>query len=117
MIIDQPVYLRIDKTSANYLGISIEESIIDTKIISIGNKYVTVDYKKLKFDMSRYSKNGYPQKYNESFGYYMHQSREEILELVEHDDLSIRLLKGVSDFYKYDFDLHQLRAAVAILRL
>lgn len=117
MIIDQQVYLIIDKTSANYLGISTEESIIETKIISIGNKYATVDYKNLKFDMSRHTKNGYPQKYNEAFGYYMHESRDDILELVEHDDLSIRLLKGISDFYQHDFDIHQLRAAVAILRL
>lgn len=76
--VGQTVYLYHERNHCN--GSTVEERIIEAKVISVGRRYLAVDYwGKMEFDMN----NGFRQKtiYSPEFALYL--SKEEIYLMIE----------------------------------
>jgi len=107
MEIGQTVYLRpVEMGSAYRRDKTVKESVIE----KVGRKYVTVSSYYGQFDIkTRMQKTMY------SSDYKLYESKEELEEDLEGEDLANRIKKSIPDYGKWNLELKKLREIAAIL--
>ena len=84
--VGDPVYLFADGTNMQrrYRGEPLENKIIETTVIKVGRKYITVDnkFKGIQFDRT----DDYTEKTNYCADYYLYADKQDIYDLKEKAD-------------------------------
>lgn len=117
MKVGDTVYLLPDGNMTRRMTGSLIENIKEAKIEKVGKKLITVSlgYGEIKFRLDNKHKGGYAENTNYSCDYYMYESKQDILDMLEHDDLKNKISTNFSNYSRIDFSLDQLRRIMAII--
>jgi len=116
MKVGDKVYLLPSGNATRYIKDSLANHIIETEIVSIGRKYVTINYGgKIKFELDNKHSGGYAEHTNYCCDYYMYESKQEILDMLELKDLRKKIESCFSSYSRKEFSLDQLRRIMEIV--
>ena len=116
MKVGDKVYLLPSGNATRHIKDSLANHIIETEIVSIGRKYVTVSFwNGMKFKLDKTYRGGYAEKTEYSCDYYMYESKQKILDMLETNELNSKIKSYFSIDSRNNFSLEQLRKIIEII--
>ena len=116
MKVGDKVYLLPSGNATRHIKDSLVNHIIETEIVSIGRKYVTVSFwNGMKFKLDETCRGGYAEKTEYSCDYYMYESKQEILDMLETNELNSKIKSYFSIDTRKKLSLEQLRKIIEII--
>ena len=116
MKVGDKVYLLPSGNATRHIKDSLVNHIIETEIVSIGRKYVTVNFGKgMKFKLDEKYRDGYVEKTEYTCDYYMYESKQKILDVLETNELNSKIKSYFSIDTRKKLSLEQLRKIIEII--